>query len=226
MGYPSYGDGGKIARNPREKVLKSALEYVSKDRNTAYGEPEDNFQNIADVWNGMGFSREDGDPITATDVAKLMIGMKLARLKHNPTHEDSWTDIAGYAACGFQAAQRDVNNGGGKLITEGPFKGWRELGYTDGDGLVYTRETESAPFCPKCAGAGPLHRTGCESNPLAFTDEEAKVINEGASVTVSGVMPEYQAKVQADIEAVKRVADQQTHRQPMIGKPIKDNPQA
>lgn len=202
MGYPSFGDGGKIARNPRERVLKSALEYVSKDRNTAYGEPEDNFQNIADVWNGMGFQRDDGDPITATDVAKLMIGMKLARLKHNPTHEDSWVDIAGYAACGMQSAERTEPRG--EVITEGPFKGWRELGYTTDDGLVYSQPVSEE-----------------------WSKKEITVVNEGAhsQMVIPGVMPEYQARVAADIEAVKRVADQHASK-PMIGLPVRDDPQA
>jgi hypothetical protein len=31
--------------------------------------------------------------------ALAMIGVKMARLAHNPDHLDSWIDIAGYARC-------------------------------------------------------------------------------------------------------------------------------
>ncbi len=92
----------------RETCLNTALRYVTKDRANAYGTPEDNFGNIAAIWNEQGYRRFDqyGEPckITATDVALMMVGMKLARLKFNPTHDDSWIDIAGYAACGMDTA--------------------------------------------------------------------------------------------------------------------------
>lgn len=87
----------------RAECLRMAGEYTSKDRNTAYGDPEDNFSNIADVWNAQGF-RIDGRQITSTDVALAMIGMKLARLRFNANHKDSWIDTAGYAACGMETA--------------------------------------------------------------------------------------------------------------------------
>lgn len=87
----------------REACLNKALGYVTKDRNTAYGDPEDNFSNIADIWNAQGL-RIDGRQLAASDVALLMAGMKLARLRFNPTHEDSWVDMAGYAACGMDVA--------------------------------------------------------------------------------------------------------------------------
>ena len=35
-----------------------------------------------------------------------MVLMKLARIKgSNGTHKDSWVDIAGYAACGYEVKQ-------------------------------------------------------------------------------------------------------------------------
>jgi hypothetical protein len=34
-----------------------------------------------------------------------MLGLlKIARLRANPTHRDSWVDLAGYAACGYEVA--------------------------------------------------------------------------------------------------------------------------
>lgn len=87
----------------REKCLDTARECVTKDRVNAYGSAEDNFSNIAEMWNAQGV-RIDGRALSASDVALMMAAMKLARLRHNPTHEDSWVDLAGYAACGMEVA--------------------------------------------------------------------------------------------------------------------------
>lgn len=95
--------------NLRGELLTEAAMIVAVDRNSSYGEPEDSFQTIADLWNAMGYTftkASDSRPITSADVALMMATMKLARLKNNPTHRDSWVDIAGYAACGYEVAQR------------------------------------------------------------------------------------------------------------------------
>lgn len=93
----------------REDCLNKASEYVTADRASTYGKPEDNFGNIAKIWNAQGV-RIDGRKVQAHDVALMMAGMKLARLRHNPAHEDSWIDIAGYAACGMEIATNDVDD--------------------------------------------------------------------------------------------------------------------
>lgn len=108
-------------RTLRSEVLAEAQKITAKDRNASYGEPEDNFQNIANIWNAQGYCfgsfmrGESARNLTAADVALMMAGMKLARLKHNPTHRDSWVDMAGYAACGYEVARRaedrDVSRG-------------------------------------------------------------------------------------------------------------------
>lgn len=79
----------------REKLLKEALKIVKGARQKNYGTPEDNFKRIADLWTVY-----TGIEITPGDVAVMMILMKAARLMNDPSHMDSWVDIAGYAACG------------------------------------------------------------------------------------------------------------------------------
>jgi hypothetical protein len=91
---------GDTDSDPRVHVLDTAKSHVTKDRASAYGQPENNFREIADLWNAYGVSK-DGKPIKSHDVAAMMILMKMARLRHNPTHVDSWVDTAGYAACGY-----------------------------------------------------------------------------------------------------------------------------
>lgn len=86
----------------RQVVLDQAAKAVLSDRNKAYGNPEDNFRNIADVWNWwFAGKRVPGAAIefTPLDVAHMMVLMKMARLKTNPAHLDSIVDTAGYAAC-------------------------------------------------------------------------------------------------------------------------------
>lgn len=87
--------------SPRERFLKEAIQITTSDRNAAYGNPEDNFANIAAYWSSyLTQSTKVDIVISPQDVAHMMILMKVARLATNPTHYDSLLDIAGYAACG------------------------------------------------------------------------------------------------------------------------------
>jgi hypothetical protein len=82
------------------------------------------------MWNAQGL-RIDGRQLVAGDVALLMIGMKLARLRHNPSHEDSWVDVAGYAACGMEVGVKvdEVQ----RVIEQHAGKGWVSPSYQCGD---------------------------------------------------------------------------------------------
>ena len=91
----------KTLISPRERLLKEAISITTSDRNAAYGNPEDNFANIAAYWSSyLTQSTKVDIVISPQDVAHMMILMKVARLATNPTHYDSLLDIAGYAACG------------------------------------------------------------------------------------------------------------------------------
>lgn len=81
--------------NLRQEILDKAAKCVNIDRRQNYGPPESNFKRIAQIWNVIL-----GAPVTSAQVAQCMIAVKLARLIETPDHEDSWIDIAGYAACG------------------------------------------------------------------------------------------------------------------------------
>lgn len=87
----------------RRQILAEAAEIVAADRNTSYGEPEDTFARIANLWTAYLHTNLNR-PITRADVANLMMLMKVARLATNPSHRDSWMDAAGYAACGWSCA--------------------------------------------------------------------------------------------------------------------------
>lgn len=83
----------------RTELLNKALEIVNGARQENYGSPEQNFARIAAFWT-LYLQRH----ITSADVAIMMVLMKTARLQNNIKHEDSWVDIAGYAANGVEVA--------------------------------------------------------------------------------------------------------------------------
>lgn len=92
----------------RAEILDTAKEYVTKDRAATHGDAEQNFGVIATYW-----SAHLDTTITAADVAVMMTLFKLARIKSNPAHLDSYIDGCGYLACGGEIAT-------GKPITFGP----------------------------------------------------------------------------------------------------------
>lgn len=90
----------KAPRTPRQALLEEAIGITTQDRNSAYGNPEDNFANIAAYWSRyLSDSAKLEIELSAQDVAHMMVLMKIARLSTNPTHYDSLVDVAGYAAC-------------------------------------------------------------------------------------------------------------------------------
>lgn len=92
----------------RKTLLQEAEKIVSVERNKSYGEPDEDFKRIAAIASAMGFRIDAGGDelrdLRSDDVAKFMIALKLSRLMWSPDHRDSWLDIAGYAACGFETA--------------------------------------------------------------------------------------------------------------------------
>lgn len=93
----------------RQRLLAEAMKITAVDRNKAYGSPEDNFTNIANLWNAYFAAQGHVTPVTnARDVANLMILMKVARLATNLNHRDSLLDVAGYAACGADCQEAEA----------------------------------------------------------------------------------------------------------------------
>lgn len=89
--------------SPRAALLREAESLVCGDRNNQYGPPTADFDRTAGMLSAMGYTR-DGKPLVAHDVALIMAALKLSRLCWQPGKRDSWTDLAGYAACGWECA--------------------------------------------------------------------------------------------------------------------------
>lgn len=81
----------------RNDCLNAATEALT-ERGSAYG--ENNLERIALMW-GAILSR----PISGQEVALCMIALKVARLIETPDHDDSWVDVAGYAALGSEVGE-------------------------------------------------------------------------------------------------------------------------
>lgn len=79
----------------RADILDAAKQCVCGHREQDYGSPEDNFRKIAGFW-----STYLGITIDSKDVAAMMALMKIARISSGNGTEDSFIDLAGYAACG------------------------------------------------------------------------------------------------------------------------------
>lgn len=226
-----------MSAEKRKKLIEEASQYVTKDRNAAYGEPEDNFSRIAEIWSAQGVSI-DGRPLNASDVALMMAGMKLARLRTNPNHRDSWVDLIGYAACGGdvalveEAADRYMNG----ATVDGMFIKREDLAEAEVkiDALIRgMSEPQPVPVYGwqshnRCGDAQPSeNRMGTHAHsPHSF--------GSGRGLWCDG----YKAKPltmvhnESDLDVIKRVAEKTMRKMsdrsvsPFPTRPIRDNPQA
>jgi hypothetical protein len=90
-------------RTTRAQILEFARKCVTEDRNSSYGEPDDNFKVIAAYWDVFLGNRKPG-ALRAEEVAQMMVLLKNARLQAKSDDVDGWVDMAGYAACGGEVA--------------------------------------------------------------------------------------------------------------------------
>jgi hypothetical protein len=82
----------------RVEALREAARIISGERNKQYGGPEENFERIAKIWEIIF-----GIPVSNEDVAMAMVAVKVARYASKSGYQpDTWVDIAGYAACGYE----------------------------------------------------------------------------------------------------------------------------
>lgn len=205
----------------RAECLDTAKEYVTRDRNATYGEPDQDFQRIARILSAMGFTRE-GEEISSADVAQMMIALKLSRLHWNPTHKDSWVDIAGYAACGMETAllRDESSKKDSKVLeraTEGPTveQTVRAVSADDTHKRCYSPNRHEPHTWPqrslKIEGMGPgrvrEHSLWCDGEKIATYDSTPRIINDNGA---------------RDLDTIKAVAD----RFVVKPRPIRDNPQA
>jgi len=83
----------------RKEILDKVGEAIGI-REDAYSSPESCFKDTADFW-----SIFLGQEISSKQVSVCLALLKIARLKNDATHLDSWVDLAGYAVCGAEISK-------------------------------------------------------------------------------------------------------------------------
>lgn len=92
----------------REETLRRAIECVTGKREQDYGKVENNFSTIAKFW--TIFLRpvlKPHESISPVQVALMMGLLKIGRLSSGTATEDSFIDLAGYAACAAELLEKE-----------------------------------------------------------------------------------------------------------------------
>jgi len=93
----------------RSVLLSLAANAINGDRAKDYGDAHENFSRIAAGWSVILESApEDISDLRPGRVALMMCWLKMCRLMNRLGHQDSWVDLAGYAALGGEIADRDL----------------------------------------------------------------------------------------------------------------------
>jgi len=82
-------------------LLREALDITLGARGDVYGHAADNLGLTVDLWN-MYLRNLDRD-LTLSDLAALMVLVKMARLHRTPDHKDTLLDMAGWPSAVWDA---------------------------------------------------------------------------------------------------------------------------
>ena len=86
-------EGGIKVR--RDDILEFANVIVNGSREASYGDPKDSFGRIARLWSAVV-----GKDLIPSDVALMLVLLKVSRLVNDRSNLDSWIDLCGYASLG------------------------------------------------------------------------------------------------------------------------------
>ena len=90
----------------REQLLQDVSKIITGDRNREYGEPDQNIGRTYEMLRAYLGSRS-GLELEPEDVCAFAIILKLGRLSHDSSKRDTWMDIAGYAAVGWEVVEKN-----------------------------------------------------------------------------------------------------------------------
>lgn len=80
-------------------ICEEALRTINGERQGQYGDPEDTFKKIADLWSSYLFSGSGRvEWLTPMQVADMMCLLKIAREAGGKGKRDNMVDLIGYAA--------------------------------------------------------------------------------------------------------------------------------
>lgn len=91
------------------EILHEAARIVAGARNQTHGEKERSFAVVADLWSVyLNARKAPRAPISARDVAQMMVLMKVARSAQGEPVPDHFLDQAGYSAIAGELATAEV----------------------------------------------------------------------------------------------------------------------
>lgn len=96
---------------PRQLLLEEATQLTCGDRNAQYGDPLQDFKRSAAILNALGYQNSLNGGVrqlTGHDVALIVAAVKMSRIAWAPSKRDSWVDLAGYAACGWENVEAQL----------------------------------------------------------------------------------------------------------------------
>jgi hypothetical protein len=103
----------------RSVLLAMADKAINGDRARDYGDAYENFSRIAAGWSViLESAAEDVSDLRPERVALMMCWLKMCRLMNGLSHEDSWVDLAGYAALGGELADRSLKEDEAAVLLE------------------------------------------------------------------------------------------------------------
>jgi hypothetical protein len=82
-----------LSRQRAAELLAYTSEIINGERAQAYGEPQQSFEKIANLWSTYLHTE-----ISITDVGMMMILLKVARNGRGKDKDDNFIDICGYAS--------------------------------------------------------------------------------------------------------------------------------
>lgn len=79
---------------------------MTGDRNADYGDPFDNHQHIADIYNAW-----TGQNLLASDIARVHTATKMAREQNPNAKRDTYVDLPGYGNILWQCVREERERG-------------------------------------------------------------------------------------------------------------------
>lgn len=102
---PRYPDEQDTRPMRATDICSKAIELVGGARDREHGSKVKNHNNIAVLWTAyLSIRRNPLAPLSALDVAEMMVLLKVARTQTGALNMDDFIDQAGYAGCAGEIA--------------------------------------------------------------------------------------------------------------------------
>lgn len=95
-------------RPKRAKILTTAINLTTGDRNKSYGDAHDNMKRFVDLIKAYMGNRTIAS-MNEVDGAMIMCLTKIGRVSFNHFHEDNYVDLSAYSAIAGESAERIQN---------------------------------------------------------------------------------------------------------------------